>query len=716
MPWWVVPLALLALPAAALAVYGDLLVKGPALSASSDIIAQHLSTKQVLYRSLRAGHGIPFWRDDELSGAPALTHPQSLYTYPLHFLFYLMPPEQAVGPTLWLHFLAAGVTFYVLGAALGLGQGARLVMGLAGMFNYKLMAITYAGWLPVIPGLVFVPLLIAAVLHALRKPGPAAALGVALSGAVCLHTGHLQLFYYAVLFLVPYVVVRTFLDRRAGNGLRARRAWVSLSAGALLASGAAAYLLVPMTAEARLISRGQATYDFFLSGHALKLAQLWSLVTIAGAESKLEFWEDVGYFGLIPLLLAAVGAVLGRRQSPAGFLAASFIVSLLLTMDTPLLRAGFALVPGFSLFRNPARFLFLTSIFGIALAGLGVQELTGLLRAHLKQPAWATGLPMAVALILVLGAHGHAVRLLGVRPWFEGVEPLAGIDPLPEADYLKALAPGESPFRVAPVMRPTINYGWAASRELQLITGFDAYNFRHYQTYMDLLRAGRPLGAVPRVWTDVLSLARPDLLDGLNVKYVVMPGEAQGTAQLQLVGHFRKQPAFVLYEGMIPIDITVLRNVSARPRAWWARDVVSTASEADMLAAARANDLRETAVVLGPGGPEIQAAPADAVEVVEQRDGYLALDVATENERFLVLSEVWHPGWQARLDGAAVDILRTNVALLGVWAPPGKHRLVLEFRPMYWGLACAASLTAGVLVAGLAAYVLFPRKDLGGGT
>src|SRR5439155_18773296 len=133
-------------------------------------------------------------------------------------------------------------------------------------------------------------------------------------------------------------------------------------------SGAAAYLLLPMAAEASLISRGQVNYDFFLSGHALKPAQLGSLVSLSGAEAKVEFWEDVGYFGWLPLLLAAVGAVLGRRRPAAGFLTAGFVVSILLTMDTPLLRVGFELVPGFSLFRNPARFLFLTSIFGIALA------------------------------------------------------------------------------------------------------------------------------------------------------------------------------------------------------------------------------------------------------------------------------------------------------------------------------------------------------------
>ena len=439
-PWWSAPLVLLILLAAALAVYGDLLVKGPSLTGFSDIIANGIGVKQVLYRSVQSGHGIPFWRDDELSGAPALTHPWSMYTYPLHFLFYLMPPVQALGPTLWLHFLVEGVAFYVLGAAMGLGQSARLLMGLAGMFNYKLIAIAYAGWLGPIASMVFVPLLIAAVFYALRKPGPAAALYVALSGAACLHTGHLQFFYYAVLFLTLYAVVHSLLEWRAGNGRRAAQGWIGLSTGAVLATCAAAYLLAPMAAEAPLISRGEATFGFFLSGHALKPQQLAGLFSLSSIEQKAEFWEDAAYFGIVPLLLALVAAALGRKRTATWHLTAGFLLSLALAMNTPLLRAAFNLLPGFALFRCPARFLFLTSIFGIGLAGIGAHETLVLLRGKRRQPALALGTVAALAAIMALErAHASAFRLLGVRPWFEKGQSPAGIAPLPQTHYAQFL-------------------------------------------------------------------------------------------------------------------------------------------------------------------------------------------------------------------------------------------------------------------------------------
>ena len=88
--------------------YGHLLEPGTVpYSPHSDIVVQHLGTNEVLHRSLESGHGLPLWRDDQLSGSGAMTNPQAMYTYPLNFLFWLMPPAAATGPTLFLYYLFA---------------------------------------------------------------------------------------------------------------------------------------------------------------------------------------------------------------------------------------------------------------------------------------------------------------------------------------------------------------------------------------------------------------------------------------------------------------------------------------------------------------------------------------------------------------------------------------------------------------------------------
>ena len=98
------------LVALALLVYSMLLQPGHAPNShSSDFVPYGWPTKQILYDSLHAGNGLPSWRSDQLSGSVALTQPQALYTYPLDFLYWVVPPLWAMGPTLWIHLLLAGV-------------------------------------------------------------------------------------------------------------------------------------------------------------------------------------------------------------------------------------------------------------------------------------------------------------------------------------------------------------------------------------------------------------------------------------------------------------------------------------------------------------------------------------------------------------------------------------------------------------------------------
>ena len=268
-------LAVIVVMALALVGYGQLLGKGRVLySPHSDFVAAQLATKTVLYRAVHEQGRIPFWREDELSGNAALTSPVSLYTYPLHFLFYLVPAMDALGPTMWLHFVAAAGVMYLLGAALALGAGARLLLAVAGLFQLKLILAAYAGWVPVLPTLVFFPSLFASVFYLGRRPGLGATLAVAGSVALCLHTEQLQFFYYCAGFLGTFMLWQAIGWWREGRWLMIRPRLLGLLCGGLLGVGITAYLLVPLAAEAPLISRSRTTYGFFLAGHALHPAQL----------------------------------------------------------------------------------------------------------------------------------------------------------------------------------------------------------------------------------------------------------------------------------------------------------------------------------------------------------------------------------------------------------------------------------------------------------
>lgn len=71
----------------------------------------------------------------------------------------------------------------------------------------------------------------------------------------------------------------------------------------------------------------------------------------------------------------------------------------------------------------------------------------------------------------------------------------------------------------------------------------------------------------------------------------------------------------------------------------------------------------------------------------------------------LVLSDLWYPGWRARIDNTPAAVLRTDAALRGVIVPPGRHTVRFELVSLTRGAGMAASLLG--LIIGL--VLLVPR-------
>jgi uncharacterized membrane protein YfhO len=81
--------------------------------------------------------------------------------------------------------------------------------------------------------------------------------------------------------------------------------------------------------------------------------------------------------------------------------------------------------------------------------------------------------------------------------------------------------------------------------------------------------------------------------------------------------------------------------------------------------------------------------------VTERSPGSLEVLVRSQRDAFLVLSEVFYPGWEARLDGREVEILCANYIFRAVLVPRGEHTVSLRYRPrsVLWG-----ALLTGVFV------------------
>lgn len=84
----------------------------------------------------------------------------------------------------------------------------------------------------------------------------------------------------------------------------------------------------------------------------------------------------------------------------------------------------------------------------------------------------------------------------------------------------------------------------------------------------------------------------------------------------------------------------------------------------------------------------------------------IGLRVRSSLDGFVLLNEIYYPGWEARLDGQLAEILRADGIFRALAVPAGSHRIELRFRPPYFALGAAVSLITLTL---FGAYVTFPK-------
>ncbi len=139
-----------------------------------------------------------------------------------------------------------------------------------------------------------------------------------------------------------------------------------------------------------------------------------------------------------------------------------------------------------------------------------------------------------------------------------------------------------------------------------------------------------------------------------------------------------------------------LRNPRALGRVFVPRHVASAPDRAERLArlGSPAFDAAAESLLEETVPPEIAGLDArGSGRVVTEAPSRLEVALDMQTPGLVVISDLWYPGWVARLDGRDVPILRVNHALKGIVAPVGRHELVLSFAPasLAWGLGFAAA-------------------------
>ena len=472
------------------------------------------------------------------------------------------------------------------------------------------------------------------------------------------------------------------------------------------ALGVAAAQWLPTLQLTNLTTRSVLTYDRVAEGG-------FPFVHLTGFIVPQLLGTQNLYVGLMALLLAALAV----RQRKGMFWTAVFLIALfgsvgkhLIAFDALYLlqRLGF---PGY--LRNVERLAFAMTFSLAALSGYGimlVQQIDRqLLRRYLivagsifgtavvliwlwtlsREPGGDRFLPVDTLTYVVLMLSGGALAL-----WVFRESPrvavlalvlIAVVDVMSLnqgrflVDQAASFPPGNDVARVMvapPGVRPFYR------------TVFDQTSSQDFGSLAGVDNTG---GMPPLMLIDYEMLResldeyRRNVL--LNVDMVVTTGQYT-------------DPAFELVQEVD--NFRYYRFTHSLPRAYLVPNVIEvpdSAAAAELLADPNF-DYGRTAIVVGEtnlaSGGELAA--AETAVVLARTANSVTLQATAVQPRFLVFSDTYYPGWQAKIGDEPTDIYQTNVALRGLIVPPGSHTITMTFRPTTFVVGTAVSLATALIL------------------
>ncbi len=664
-----------------------------------------------------AGGEIPLWNPYTLVGMPFLAEIQTEVFYlPMTVLTLFLRDGRL--DVFWLqlmnilHYWLAGAGMYLLSRSYGLRRWPSLFSGIAYAFSGFLVLhaihqviLVVAAWFPFI-------LWMFRKAFASRSWSWVFGTGLVLGHSFFGGSPQMSLFFY--LFLLCFVVFE-ILANHGLRGMLQRPALVVAAKSAAIVAISVGFAMVQFlpTQELSAMSvRAQITFAKATEG-SLGWMQLLTLLTpklfgfsnVHGSQywgpgPYWHYWETCVYAGLLPILLLVVALSVLHANRTVLFYGAVAIFALLFSLGGNffLYQGFFDFIPGFASFRNPARMgvfvafaASLLSAFALhylsenhdaqqaatlrrvlfvvtgAAAGILVLTLSGTLDGMLGIPGDAKVQTLVqkelMLSLLLLGAASVILWLFitrkGALHWLSAAAcALLFID-----FYVFSADHNTSPENPAEHFRradPIVRY-------IKQQSGLFRVNTRNAQG----LLMDRNQGLVDRIFTT-------EGYTPLILQRVYPPTDTPGTL-LDLLN-----VRFVTFTDSVNRRLVLRERPAVLPRAHMVYHVRTVAPEEELVAALKdpAFDPRTTALVEGDFPYRMEAhdsaPPAWKADITEYRNNSIRLTVTTGREGFLVLSEVFYPGWNAYIDGKATPVYRTDYNLRGIFVPEGTR--TVEFR------------------------------------
>lgn len=571
--------------------------------------------------------------------------------------------------------------------------------------------------------------------------------------------GHAQVSWYIAL----YTVVWVFTGALFHFGIReAFFSMVRLGAAFVWAALISAIQLLPTLEYLRLSQRTAAVeYETAMAYSLWPWKAITFLApNFFGNPGLGNYWgyasfhEDGLYIGMLSFILAlsTLGVLFSRGKGQQaqgrkflivllwGMIAAGLVLAL--GRFTPIFPFLFQYVPTFDMFHGPVRIM-IWVVFSLAvLAAIAAEWMWE--RPAGRRLYW-TRLATAGAAAVTIGAFAGWYFFQEISPTFIQATAFAGLWGL-GLGLLTLFKPTETGrasrslkiWQVGVVfwlgvdllaagwwLNPLINRNFYAAHSETTQLAQAAKNGRVYQSLADNYRLKfkrfvrvkdyQPLEPVSNLRE--IGLPNANLLDHISFVNNFDPFSPERYArwmdELQNLPE-ESQKAWLSIMNVAVVQVVNAENplgvdfvpLSPRPRFEWVGCAIAVESaeaawhEVHYLLGRAAEERTQFVVIEdAPSALGCMAGGAGEVDVLEDLPNRVVLAVDSQQEGWLVMRDVWYPGWKVKVDGHRRPMYRADYLFRGVALSPGEHVVVFEYRPVsFWGGLGISIFSIGLLL------------------
>lgn len=716
---------------------------------TTDVVSFIYPVQMLAIDLLKAGQ-FPLWNPYILTGSPLLANFQSAPFSSTNFLYFLFDSLTAWSIQIMAqHFLAIVFTFLLL-RYWNVSKPGALFGGL--VFGFSGFNLIWSQWNGHTLTAAFIPLILLFVDRWLRMPHIIFGILLSLSLSFQIFSGYPQVVLYTLIVSMVLWVIRLEFNRV--YLVKTVFLFFFISIGIAVASPQ----ILP---GQELLKYSQRQIEMQTSEWVF-LPFVKTITFIApdffGNPATYNWWgpqdytSNIGFIGGVAFILALFAIPLIRKQQEVLFCVLILLLSLLLSYPTPLsiliwksgimgfqaasahralvlFNLSVALLVGFGvdrfLYTTQRKTLLLPILLpGLLLLGFAIWAFVFLILSAIDPevfPPLARGIPKYIValrnlifptgiflsvsfILLVFISRTRRVKSLGIVlvfflasfelfrfGWkFTPFSPRHLV--FPTTPVLEFLMRQKPPFHTTGAKVIPVNL--RMPYHLETVEGYDAVYPFWIGEYIAVLNSNKVHQAGLIRYAIVDNLLSP-LLDLVNTKYYLVKADNPQIDDMVKTGKF--EPVFQ------DKSVVILENKKALPRAFMVYEWEVVRQRQEVLKALLEQpELFPQKIFLeeeSPAVKKVKKKPRYKINYLKYSPQESVLEVFTEQDGFLFISETWYPGWRVYIDDKPTKLYRANFAFRGVFVNSGSHRIRFVYHPM--------SFFRGLQISALALILLF---------